>query len=97
VSGLKHRDADKKMSKFLEFASKNNVLPCNVTKALILRLPKGLKNGFRYQFFPKLELLVFHSFLLTCIFMIWYTDTIFVFFGTEIALTLSQMPFEVRL
>ncbi len=27
VSGLKHRDADKKLSKFLEFALKNNVLP----------------------------------------------------------------------
>jgi tRNA(fMet)-specific endonuclease VapC len=27
VSGLKHRDADKKMSRFLEFASKNTVLP----------------------------------------------------------------------
>jgi len=27
VSGLKHRDADKKMSRFLEFASKNTILP----------------------------------------------------------------------
>ena len=27
VSGLKHRDADKKLLKFLEFASKNTVLP----------------------------------------------------------------------
>ncbi|MGE0083848.1 MAG: type II toxin-antitoxin system VapC family toxin [Desulfococcaceae bacterium] len=27
ISGLKHRDADKKLLKFIEFASKNTVLP----------------------------------------------------------------------
>lgn len=35
VSGLKHRDADKQMSKFLEFTSKNAVLPLTQNSAII--------------------------------------------------------------
>ncbi len=35
MSGLKHRDADKQMSKFLEFTSKNAVLPLTQNSAII--------------------------------------------------------------
>ncbi len=35
VSGLKHRDADNKLSRFLEFASKNTVLPLTTKSVTI--------------------------------------------------------------